>query len=407
VFVFIRKLFLCSLVLLTGCSNKDKSFIHSFSVFEEDGIEVALTTGGPKYTSPLFEYEPLSTLQEDPDNEESLLFRPREFTVGDDGNYYVNDTGNRRIAVFSSEGRYVRSFGRAGSGPGEFGSLVDIAVHEGIVHIFDSQHKRATRYSCDGTLIDVVTIPPHVYARFPSSFYILSSLKYALVHLNSRSHEFYDESQDRLAVLSSSFDTLWTAETPFVRSMTRTTMSSGTPLIFGTPYRKLPIIECFHGVGIVVSGAVEPELVFYDFDGHIRREVRVELEPVPITEEDRSRVISDIESMVDEYGEEYRDMVEAEVKALDFPPTKPYWWKVYIDDAGYIWLEQYEPGLEEFKFLVLSPRGEYLGDTWIPYAREFNVARGKLMVNWTPPGAEGPELLVCDIKPIIQGFKYP
>lgn len=45
-----------------------------------------------------------------------------------DENLYVLDRQNARISVFDSAGRYVRTFGRHGGGPGEFGRPLGMAV---------------------------------------------------------------------------------------------------------------------------------------------------------------------------------------------------------------------------------------------------------------------------------------
>ena len=43
---------------LYACAKSDgRSSIHSFQIYDEDGITIAETTGGPKYLDPLFTFE--------------------------------------------------------------------------------------------------------------------------------------------------------------------------------------------------------------------------------------------------------------------------------------------------------------------------------------------------------------
>ena len=156
-----------------------------------------------------------------------------------------------------------------------------------------------------------------------------------------------------------------------------------------------------------MSGGVDPELVLYNFDGVIELKVRIELDTILVTGEDIDLERERFARRRDDYGEQYQDQFEAQMKALVFPETKPYWNRFIVDDAGYLWLAVEYTFEEGYRFRILSPEGEYLGDTLVPFARQFNVVKGKLMVTWTPPEAEGPQLLICNINSAVSGFRYP
>ncbi len=83
---------LLAVTYLAGCAGTDDTG-HNFRLTEEEGTAIAVTSGGPRYTTPLFTYEPILTLHEDPSREESMLFQPRSFILGPDGCYYVPDAG--------------------------------------------------------------------------------------------------------------------------------------------------------------------------------------------------------------------------------------------------------------------------------------------------------------------------
>jgi hypothetical protein len=53
---------------------------------------------------------------------------------------YVVDTQNNRIQVFTSDGHYLKSIGKQGSGPGEFLLIHDLDIDDnGILHVLDSR----------------------------------------------------------------------------------------------------------------------------------------------------------------------------------------------------------------------------------------------------------------------------
>jgi len=82
----------------------------------------------------------------------SPMKEPLGLDVDESGLVYIADSQNNRIVVLSSEGREIRSWGREGSGPGEFKTPSDVAVAEdgnvwvtdmwnGRVQVFDEQGK--------------------------------------------------------------------------------------------------------------------------------------------------------------------------------------------------------------------------------------------------------------------------
>ncbi|HEX6510232.1 MAG TPA: NHL repeat-containing protein, partial [Chloroflexota bacterium] len=78
---------------------------------------------------------------------------PQGLTVGPDGNVYVTDTWNQRIEVFSPSGAYLRSWGSGpiGSGPGQFFGPRGIAVAaNGRVYVADTGNKRIEVFSTRG-----------------------------------------------------------------------------------------------------------------------------------------------------------------------------------------------------------------------------------------------------------------
>jgi hypothetical protein len=67
------------------------------------------------------------------------------------GQIFAMDGGNRRIQVYGPDGKYLRTIGRSGNGPGEFGNVALIARAGNQL----ATHERSTAYlslfSVDGT----------------------------------------------------------------------------------------------------------------------------------------------------------------------------------------------------------------------------------------------------------------
>jgi len=82
---------------------------------------------------------------------------------GRNGEVFVLDGVNKKVAVFDRNGSYLRAFGGAGEGPGEFRRPARIANGpDGSIYVFDPQLKRITQFDADGkplTQVTLATVP--------------------------------------------------------------------------------------------------------------------------------------------------------------------------------------------------------------------------------------------------------
>ena len=79
---------------------------------------------------------------------------PRGIAVDEAGNVYVADSGNHRIQVFDSGGKFLIQWGSEGDGPGQFkepwGIAVDAAGH---VYVADTWNHRIQKFDAEGTFL--------------------------------------------------------------------------------------------------------------------------------------------------------------------------------------------------------------------------------------------------------------
>jgi DNA-binding beta-propeller fold protein YncE len=90
-----------------------------------------------------------------------MFDRPTGIAVAPDGSIFVSDGhypnkyGTARVVKFSKEGRFIKSWGRLGSGPGEFDEPHDIFIggSQNRVYVADRRNKRIQVFDQDGNFI--------------------------------------------------------------------------------------------------------------------------------------------------------------------------------------------------------------------------------------------------------------
>ena len=88
-------------------------------------------------------------------------------TVDSRGSIYVLEHGNNRVQVFDDQGRYVRTLGSEGQGPGELQSAMHVTVAEEAVVVFGGRNTRFTRWSTrDGELLGSSPMPEASFSGF-------------------------------------------------------------------------------------------------------------------------------------------------------------------------------------------------------------------------------------------------
>jgi uncharacterized protein (TIGR03663 family) len=81
------------------------------------------------------------------------LLTPRNLAIGPDGRLYVTDSGNHRIQLFDSDGRFLYGWGTFGAEPGQFHEPWGIAVDENFVYVADTWNHRVQKFTHDGEFV--------------------------------------------------------------------------------------------------------------------------------------------------------------------------------------------------------------------------------------------------------------
>lgn len=118
------------------------------------------------------------------------IFRMVSFAEVDErGWLYVADTGETSIRVYDQNGEFQKSFGREGSGPGEFEFIGSLFIDSGSrLLVNDPNNGRITAFTLDGDLLSTWDLPSitvaHQIAELPDGrFVIVGQHRDQLVHV--------------------------------------------------------------------------------------------------------------------------------------------------------------------------------------------------------------------------------
>lgn len=107
--------------------------------------------------------EELWRVGEDDDSDAVVFGQVSDLAVDRDGRLYIADMQTRQVSVFSSDGKFLRTIGREGEGPGEFREPRGLVIlPDGLVGVVREQPPAILRYrASDGEFIDNLYLEAH------------------------------------------------------------------------------------------------------------------------------------------------------------------------------------------------------------------------------------------------------
>ncbi len=406
--------------ILLSCSS-DRKGRHSFQVEEIDDVLTAVNQGAPKHDGELFEYQEELRLVADPEHPDSYLVNPDPPIVDAAGNFYVNDSRTNQIVAFDMEGRFLHTIGREGEGPGDLDFPRNLQIVSDTLYVNSHIASwRLTRFTTDGSLVDLTV------QRVPTNLAIPTLYQGPAGWLMIQVNNFPVVGDDwfvgsRMVVLSSNKDTVAVVETPsvpFGKSYARD--DQGTPYApTMMQYVGYPTLGFKPEQGIFASSGMEPVVQFYDLTGELTKVIRIDMVPEEITSVEKKAFLDSIRNELYEARNRSNPSaltitrLEATISDPPFPQHKGYWRGVDIDDAGWIWLSMVEPPLEVQTELwaplykVLSPEGEYLGDTVWPLLVAGHIRGGRLLGIREDPETGEKIPIIYRMISLREGMIYP
>jgi len=321
-----------------------------------DGIEYVHNTETPLHPDKTVTF--VEDLSIDGINEDGniILFQPYLCAVDDTENMYIIEIRDQVIKVFGPDGKFIKTIGAKGQGPGEFQMISYLAVtQDGKLIVTDQIADRTSFFDASG--------------RFIRSFKWRKD-QYNFLLIKSSSYVFGERTNSGI----SQFDFFTVKEIDFdgkeIRSYGEFAMEE--PLIVrtesGTHYSSLP--DAPHSV---FAADQDRDLLYhcvgnkytidvYDPSGKIFRKIDRPYEPVPFTDKDAEEYRAK-HSSNDPFG-----VITKAVRDMRMPEVKSIVTRMRVDDEGNLWIRTNETKQEGDKILtafdVFNRDGYYYAKVW-------------------------------------------
>jgi hypothetical protein len=296
----------------------------------------------PAGTGPRFSLEPLWTIGggNSPEQDFSDI---TAVAVGPAGEVFVLDGKECRILVFDAKGKFIRTFGRKGQGPGELSGPIGVVVSPGNeILVDDALNRRLSYFSRDGKPLR---------ERSTAQGMGLGMAGFVL------------DPQGRMAARSLSFGG---GKIGFEIKVYDKDLKPGLTLAkveLGTlGQKKFDPLSAMPGMvmavdergDIYIGSPAGYRINIFGFDGRPRRTIERDYDPVPVRKEDQDRIFKILGGVPTTGGLNLKEMVQV-------PAVYPAYAGFIVDPAGRILVRTFERGKAENEFFwdLFDAEGRY------------------------------------------------
>ena len=283
------------------------------TVVKEGEVTIVRNLKEPLYRTPVLELKEDLSLGGPDAQGDYALDQVRQFLVDDAGAFYVLETQASHVKVFDASGKYLRTIGRKGQGPGELENPMTLSLNERTdelaVHL---QMRGIAFFKTDGTFLRQLSLKGMLAgrARLDSRGQI-----YVLEIIMDGGNSRY--STKKLAPDGSVLATI--SETPVPTGPGNTTRAFIPVAFYGIDRDDRFIYGYPKTYEIQIYGPAEAKAL---------RKITRDYDPVAVTEEDKA--------------EQKKDVPPGYTREFEFPKHHPAYSRFFLSDLGHIFVQTYE-----------------------------------------------------------------
>ena len=306
---------------------------------------------------------------------EDLFFeRPTSVVCDQDENIYVLDSDANNIKKFDSNGRFIKTIGREGQGPGEFNRPYYLTYSKDRLVVWDLMNRRLCAFTPEGKFIKSSNIP---YDE--GSVRKLRSLPTGEIVVEKEKSFRREPDKPQICTIELYSRDLEYVRTIYERSLWRKkyvrTKEFGISTLY-FPYSPSVHWDVSPEGKIIIGFSEKYELEVYDRDGKKRGIFQHSYEPVKVTEKDKRAYFNSLEFY--RAGAKLDEIPDYITKETQFPTNMPAFDNVLIDSEGNILVVLYSDNEDENEKTidVFDQNGKFIssvqidGDTPYIFSRQ-------------------------------------
>jgi len=283
------------------------------TVVKEGEVTVVRNPKEPLYRTPVLELAEDLSLGGPDAQGEAALDRIRQVLPDDAGTLYVLDERASHVKVFDASGKYLRTIGRKGQGPGELEYPMTMSLNEKTGELAVHQQSRGIAFfKTDGTYLRQLSLKVMLGARARldsrGQIYLLE------IVMDNESSRYATR---KLAPDGSVLATI--SETPTPTGSGNTTRAFIPVAFYGIDREDRFIYGFPETYEIQIYGPTEAKVL---------RKITRAYDPVAVTDEDKA--------------ERRKDVPPGYSRELEFPKHHPAYSRFFLSDLGHIFVQTYE-----------------------------------------------------------------
>ncbi len=326
-----------SLILNSSCKKQETEWEGTIGT--KDGVTIVKNPRHPMHSESVLDLREDLVIKGSEEAEEQMFQNINTLDVDEEGNMYILDELAGNIKVFDRNGNFTKSIGRKGQGPGEFGMPIShILTQQNQIIVNDMGQRKVQYFDMEGNYQKEFSIADKFLFFGPM---VTSDGDLVVTYTIPQEkpltilQKFNPEFQAVLTFASVEMDTPPVINIFVARSLTslRWVVTYNDDIIWGDI--KNPAYE----------------LRFHDTDGTLKKIITRDYDPIPITTEDRNRL------MEETFGDNPADQWD-----IRFPDSYPPFSGFSFDDLGHLFVKRYEKETDETGnlFDIFDSEGKYV-----------------------------------------------
>lgn len=141
-----------AIMILISCGKNESE--EGAVVKEKDGIKIFKNTSTPVDPNAKLELKKLFTISGENEDSLAAFNQPFSLTADKDGNIYILDMNSMSLKKYDLEGKFLKSIGRRGQGPGELSGPTFVAILNDTLSIMSQRLRKISRFTLDGEFVN-------------------------------------------------------------------------------------------------------------------------------------------------------------------------------------------------------------------------------------------------------------